>query len=165
MQLLEYLKANGVKLMHKGWGKDPHPYEVGLGSYDFVEGLDGVIGRQVWICDFRNGKNIFEKPIRAIGPTLVEVCDAEKAKKTIYYSPVYFRAVGKNGTLKAAEINPVDNTGFRSTPGVSANIFTDEQECCACYKKQLEQAVEERKAVLKWYQAGIDALKAELDKR
>ena len=104
---------------------------------------------------------MFGKPIRAISPRQVMVFDAENAKKTIYYSPIFFREV-KNGKLLAAEINPVDNTGFRSIAGTSVQIFKSKEKCVACYKKLLEKAIAERKNALAKISAGINELELEL---
>ena len=174
MQLKEYLAFNGVKLMAPGWDcamkeftREKAQEVHSLSGFKFVIGLENVVGKHVWICDYRNGDNVFGKPIRAIEPTLVEVCDAKKAKKNIYYSPIYFRAVKADGTLKAAEISPIDNTGFRGCAGESVEIEdaedADAEEVCrGYYKLKLEQTLRVRKIVLAEYQANIDALEAKI---
>ena len=157
MDTLEYLRANGVRLLRRDGSE-----ACSLGWWDKTENLDHVLGKTVWICDFRNNaKDIFSKPIRAIAPKQVQVCDADNAKKTIYYSPIYFREVGKNGKLKSAEINAVDNTGFRSIAGTSLQIFEDRNACVACYKKLLEKAIQERKAAVEKVMADIRKLEEE----
>lgn len=157
MTTMEFLRANGVRLL-----RADKTEANSLGYWETVENLDNVIGKTVWICDFRNNeKNVFGKPIRAISPRQVMVFDADNAKKTIYYSPIFFREV-KNGKLLAAEINPVDNTGFRSIAGTSVQIFKSKEKCVACYKKLLEKAIAERKNALAKISAGINELELEL---
>lgn len=157
MDILDFLKTNGVRLLRKDGSE-----ACGLGWWDKTENLDRILGKTVWICDFRNSaKDIFGKPIRAIAPKQVVVCDAENAKKVIFYSPIYFREVGKNGKLKAAEINAVDNTGFRSDAGTSLQIFEDRDACVACYKKLLGKAIQERKAAVEKVMADVRKLEEE----
>ena len=157
MDTLEFLKANGVRLLHADKSE-----AISLGWWETTENLENIIGKTVWICDFRNSaKDIFGKPIRAIAPKQVVVCDAENAKKVIFYSPIYFREVGKNGKLKSTEINAVDNTGFHAHAGASVQIFEDRDECVACYKKLLENAIQERKAVMETVVADIRKLEEE----
>lgn len=59
-----------------------------LAMYDYVEGLDRVLGKMVWICDYRANEDPKKKPIRNIEPTPVVVTDAKETSKDIYYSPV-----------------------------------------------------------------------------
>lgn len=92
MKLNEYLTENGVKLMIKGSGENYPPRQTNdLGMYDYAEGLENVIGKMAWICDYRANADPTKKPIRNIKPTPVVVTDAKETSKTIYYSPVYFR--------------------------------------------------------------------------
>ena len=94
MKLNEYLTENGVKLMIKGSGENYPPRQTNdLGMYDYAEGLENVIGKMAWICDYRANADPTKKPIRNIKPTPVVVTDAKETSKTIYYSPVYFRPV------------------------------------------------------------------------
>lgn len=159
MTTMEFLKANGVRLL-----RTDKTEANSLGYWETAENLNNVVGKSVWICDFRNNeKNVFGKPIRAISPRLVVVFDAETAKKTIYYAPIYFREM-KKGKLLATEISPVDNTGFRSIAGTSVQIFESQEECVACYKKLLEKAIAERKESLKKITADINELEQELIK-
>lgn len=91
MKLNEYLAKNAVKLMIKGSGeKNPTRQTNDLGMYDYVENLESVLGKMVWICDYRANADPTKKPIRNIKPTPVVVTDAKETSKTIYYSPVYF---------------------------------------------------------------------------
>lgn len=126
MNLNEYLKSKGVKTTHN------------FGSTTY-ENLENVLGKDVWICDYRCGDDIFKKPIRSISPKKVRIFDAESAKKNIYYSPIYFREV-KGDKVLNAEIAPCDNTGYRGRSGVSVNIFETELGCQRCYSKQLMEA-------------------------
>lgn len=92
MKLNEYLAKNAVKLMIKGSGeKNPTRQTNDLGMYDYVENLESVLGKMVWICDYRANADPTKKPIRNIKPTPVVVTDAKETSKAIYYSPVYFR--------------------------------------------------------------------------
>lgn len=116
------------------------------GFYHDVEysGLDNIVGKRVWICDYRNnGNDIFNKPIRCIKPTYVEVCLPSKRKEEVYYSPIHFKEFGKKGKLLSRVIAPYDNTGFRCYTGVSLNIFDTEIECKAYFKGQIDEAIEE----------------------
>lgn len=157
MTTMEFLKENGVQLL-----RADKTEAISLGYWETAENLSNVVGKTVWICDFRNNeKNVFGKPIRAVSPRQVMVCDAEKAKKTIYYSPIFFREI-KKGKLLATEINAVDNTGFRSIAGKSVQIFATKEECVTCYKKLLEKAIAERKKALAKITADINELEQEL---
>lgn len=128
MTTMEFLQANGVRLLRADKSE-----AISLGLWETTENLGNVVGKIVWICDFRNSaKDILGKPIRAIAPKQVQVFDSENSKKTIYYSPICFREIGKKGKLMAAEINAVDNTGYRSIAGTSVQIFTNKEECEAC---------------------------------
>lgn len=82
-------------------------------------------GKTVWICDFRFN-DVLEKPIRHVQPTEVTIVDNSELPKgkKVYYSDVFFRPVG---TKKA--IGPYDNTGYRSYPGTSVQVFLSEREC------------------------------------
>lgn len=145
MTTIEFLQANGVRLL-----RADKTESYSLGWWETTENLSTVIGKIVWICDFRNNeKNVFGKPIRAISPRQVVVLDANDAKKTIYYSPIFFRELKKDGSLKSAEINAVDNTGYRSVAGTSLQIFTTKEECVSCYKALLQKAIAERETALK----------------
>lgn len=72
MKLNEYLAKNAVKLMIKGSGeKNPTRQTNDLGMYDYVENLESVLGKMVWICDYRANADPTKKPIRNIKPTPV----------------------------------------------------------------------------------------------
>lgn len=78
MKLNEYLAKNAVKLMIKGSGeKNPTRQTNDLGMYDYAEGLENVIGKMAWICDYRANADPTKKPIRNIKPTPVVVTDAK----------------------------------------------------------------------------------------
>lgn len=158
MTTMEFLERNGVRLL-----RADKTEAFSMGYWETAENLGNIIGKKVWICDFRNNrKNVFGKPIRAISPRLVKVCDADDAKKPIYYSPVFFREVKKDGSLKSTEINAVDNTGFRSVAGESLQIFEDRDSCVMCYKKLLETAIRERKDALATINEDVKKLENEL---
>lgn len=74
MKLNEYLTENGVKLMIKGSGENYPPRQTNdLGMYDYAEGLENVIGKMAWICDYRANAEPTKGPIRNIKPTPVVV--------------------------------------------------------------------------------------------
>ena len=65
MKLNEYLTENGVKLMIKGSGENYPPRQTNdLGMYDYAEGLENVIGKMAWICDYRT--NLHERKVREV---------------------------------------------------------------------------------------------------
>lgn len=65
MKLNEYLAKNAVKLMIKGSGeKNPTRQTNDLGMYDYVENLESVLGKMVWICDYRANADPTKKPIQ-----------------------------------------------------------------------------------------------------
>lgn len=142
MKLNEYLAKNAVKLMIKGSGENYPPRQTNdLGMYDYAEGLENVIGKMAWICDYRANAEPTKGPIRNIKPTPVVVTDAKETSKTIYYSPVYFRPVNK-GKISSTVIAPMDKTGYRCNSGTSVNIFYTKEECVKCYREQVRQANE-----------------------
>lgn len=128
MNLKEYLESKDVVISYNS-------------SSTTYENLENVLGKEVWICDYRCGDDIFKKPIRSISPKRVRIFDAESARKNIYYSPIYFREV-KGDKVLNSEIAPCDNTGYRGRSGVSVNIFESESECQRCYGRQLMEAKE-----------------------
>lgn len=160
MTTMEFLDRNGVRLL-----RADKTEAFSMGYWETAENLGNIIGKKVWICDFRNNeKNVFGKPIRAISPRQVVVFDANDAKKTIYYSPIFFRELKKDGSVKYTEINAVDNTGYRSVAGTSLQIFENREECVACYKLLLEKAIRERKDALAKISSDINELENELAK-
>lgn len=160
MTAFEFLCANGVRLL-----RADKTEAISLGWWETTENLSNVIGKKVWICDFRNNeKNMFGRPNRAISPRQAVVFDANDAKKTIYYSPIFFRELKKDGSVKSAEINAVDNTGYRSVAGTSLQIFEDEESCVECYKQLLGKAIQERKIALIKITDGIQELENELSR-
>lgn len=162
MKLNEYLAKNAVKLMIKGSGeKNPTRQTNDLGMYDYVENLESVLGKMVWICDYRANADPTKKPIRNIKPTPVVVTDAKETSKTIYYSPVYFRPVNR-GKISSTVIAPLDNTGYRCCSGTSVNIFYTKEECVKCYREQVRQANEiyekEKARIIKEFDARMQIL-------
>lgn len=138
MKLKDYLEDNGVVLWQENSVNGPQQTKS-LAMYDYVEGLDRVLGKMVWICDYRANEDPKKKPIRGIEPTPVVVTDAKETNKTIYYSPIYFRPV-KNGHVMSKVITPMDNTGYRGYTGESVNIFYTVEDCVKCYREQVRQA-------------------------
>jgi hypothetical protein len=162
MKLNEYLAKNAVKLMIKGSGeKNPTRQTNDLGMYDYVENLESVLGKMVWICDYRANADPTKKPIRNIKPTPVVVTDAKETSKAIYYSPVYFRPVNR-GKISSTVIAPLDNTGYRCCSGTSVNIFYTKEECVKCYREQVRQANEiyekEKARIIKEFDARMQIL-------
>lgn len=164
MKLNEYLTENGVKLMIKGSGEKYPPRQTDdLGMCNCVEGLENVIGKMVWICDYRANADPTKKPIRNIKPTQVVVTDANESKKPIYYSPVYFRPVNET-KVSSTIIAPIDNTGYRCCSGTSVNIFYTKEECVKCYREQVRQAGEVYEKEKARIIADFDKRMVELDK-
>lgn len=138
MELVEYFECNGVEIERKGSNVAYH-------------NLENVIGKRVWICDYRLGEEgAFNKPIRAIIPKYVEVCsnDTLPKSKTIYYSPVHFREI-KKGKASSTIIAPYDNTGYRCYTGTSLNIFEEEGDCRKFFVKQCNEMLDSIKSSLK----------------
>ena len=164
MKLKDYLEDNGVVLWQENSVNGPQQTKS-LAMYDYVEGLDHVLGKMVWICDYRANEDPKKKPIRNIEPTPVVVTDAKETSKDIYYSPVYFRSV-KNGKVSSKVIAPMDNTGFRCHTGESVNIFYTVEDCVKCYREQVRQAKavyeEELARITKLFDERIKKLDASL---
>jgi len=99
-----------------------------------------VIGKQIWIVDYRRGKS--GGYVRHVPPTLVKVtCNSELPKnKRVYYSDYHFRKV-KNGKVSKEILAPYDNTGYRSYTGVSVNIFYTYEEAAKKYNEQIEEII------------------------
>ena len=58
MTTMEYLKANGVRLL-----RADKTEANSLGYWETAENLNNVVGKSVWICDFRNNeKNVCRIP-------------------------------------------------------------------------------------------------------
>lgn len=162
MKLNEYLAKNGVTLYINPAKPGGQPQQTDcLGLFDFAENLDKVLGKRVWICDYRVNDRAVLKPIRDVKPTEVVIADANKCTKTIYYSPVYFQPV-KGKKVLSTVIAPVDNTGFRCSPGVSVNIFDTKEDCVKCYREQVRQADEiyekEKARIIKEFDARMQVL-------
>lgn len=143
MYLEEYLISHGVIITKK----------FAETSY---ENLENVIGKEVYICDIRVGKEPLKKFIRNIPVKKAKIFPEEQAKKNIYYSPIFFKEI-KNGKVLKTEIAPYDNTGYRLYPGVSLQIFDTEEEAIRCFEKQIEEA----KALLKEEFARVENLYTE----
>jgi hypothetical protein len=129
MNFNEWLSSNEVSVKHSFTGSE----------YD---GLEKVIDKRFWICDYRLNYSKDKKPIRNIQPKLIQVFsndDLPKNKK-VYYSPIHFREI-KNGKLLSTIIAPFDNTGYRSYTGVSVNIFNTYEECKECFDTQCQIAI------------------------
>lgn len=129
MNLQEYFNHCGVLKTH--------------GNNASYENIENVVGKQVWVCDYRNSeKGAGLKPIRNIKPTFVQVC-ANGEKDRVYYSPVHFKEVKANGNLNSKVIAPYDNTGYRCLTGTSLNIFETKEECVTFFNSQLKVAIKD----------------------
>ena len=54
MKLDEYLIRNGVKLFINPLTPKGEPRQTNsLGAFDYAENLDNILGKHVWICDYR----------------------------------------------------------------------------------------------------------------
>lgn len=162
MKLDEYLIRNGVKLFINPLTPKGEPRQTNsLGAFDYAENLNNILGKHVWICDYRVNDKAVLKPIRDVKPMEVVIADANNCKKTIYYSPVYFQPV-KGKKVLSTVIAPIDNTGYRCSPGVSVNIFDTREECVKCYREQVRQADEiyekEKARIIKEFDARMQIL-------
>ena len=162
MKLDEYLIRNGVKLFINPLTSKGKPRQTNSpGAFDCAENLDNILGKHVWICDYRANADPTKKPIRNIKPTPVVVTDAKETSKTIYYSPVYFRPVNR-GKISSTVIAPLDNTGYRCCSGTSVNIFYTKEKCVKCYREQVRQANEiyekEKARIIKEFDARMQIL-------
>jgi hypothetical protein len=99
-------------------------------------------GKTVWICHY-NRPNLSNKALRNVPPTKAIICSNTDlpASKRIYYSENHFRPLNKKGEPMAKYISPVDNTGYRSTPGIELFVFTTEAECNAEWNNQLTECI------------------------
>ena len=150
MDFDEFLKKNGV--VEKGFYPNSEYF-----------GLENVVGKRVWICDYRNNnKDVFNKPIRFIKPIYVEVCLPTKERERVYYSPIHFKEVGNNEKLLSKVIAPYDNTGYRTYKGVSLNIFYREDSCKVFFQGQIDNAIDEIKKAekrhLEYVNSRLDSL-------
>ena len=162
MKLDEYLIRNGVKLFINPLTPKDKPRQTNsLGAFDYAENLGNILGKHVWICDYRVNDKAVLKPIRDVKPMEVVIADANNCKKTIYYSPVYFQPV-KGKKVLSTVIAPIDNTGYRCSSGVSVNIFDTREECVKCYREQVRQADEisekEKALIIKEFDARMQIL-------
>lgn len=128
MNLEQFLIKHGVKEVRKH-------FEIEH------ENVENVVGLDVWVCDYRI-KDPANKPIRVVPPKLVKVFSNDDLPKgkDVYYSPIHFREV-KKGKILSTIIAPYDNTGYRSYPGASLNIFDSEKECNEFFNKQCDTAI------------------------
>lgn len=141
----------------------------------FSEFIDKIFGTQVetgdraWICDFRHD-DINNKAIRHIRPQEVVIVDNNDLppRKVVYYSPIHFRPIGKNGEPKQQIIAPFDNTGFRGRTGNGIHIFDNREECVKEYKRQCEVVRDQIKTArvesMRYYDILDANLQADIDK-
>jgi hypothetical protein len=152
MKLNDFLESNGV-IIERTYCDTTY------------KNIENILGKEVWICDYRCGDDIFKKPIRSISPKKVKIFDTSDTNKRIYYSPIFFKEVKEDKVLNTV-IAPCDNTGYRGRSGVSVNIFKTESECQRCYEKQLQDAKEQYDSefakIKKLYDDKIDWIMKEL---
>lgn len=130
MNLKEFFSTNNVTEIRNKWQ-----------SVEGYENLDNVIGKDVWICDYRiNDPN--NKPIRNVQPKMVRVFNNDDLpkNKNVYYSPIHFREI-KGDRVLSTIIKPYDNTGFRAYTGVCLNIFENKDDCICYFNGQLKEAI------------------------
>lgn len=119
----------------------------------------------VWVCDYRFEDSILKKPRRHITPTKV-MCDGNcNTSKKVLYSYYHFKRLNKEGKpIKSNIIVPYDGTGYRSYPGVSLQIFLNEEDCRAYYKKTVEEIIakmkKEKEDILNYF----EEMKSKLEK-
>lgn len=102
----------------------------------------------LWVCDYRY-KDISNKPIRHVKPTIVAVVHNSKTKKRVYYSEYHLAPIGKKGQVLKQVIPIFDNTGYRSYTGVPLQMFTTEIECIAAYKELQSEVLKQLES---WYE-------------
>lgn len=132
---------------------------------DYLVETSELEGRQVWIVDIRTSDG--NAYIRNVGPTLVRIMSNEELPegKRIYYSKYHFRKIGKSGKLLKQILAPYDNTGYRSNPGTSVNVFETYEEAVAKYNEQLNDVIEvyeERKRELEAVIERTESMKIKL---
>lgn len=130
----------------------------------FMDDYKDMIGETVWICDYRF-TDISQKPIRHVKPTeaIIVSNDDLPKNKTVYYSTIHFRPIGKKGTPLKQIISPYDNTGFRSFTGTSLNIFLRKEECVNHYVKQCEIVKKEIEKERKRANQRLDEIKEQIN--
>lgn len=144
VSLDRFLEKYGVRLLRHENGKS---VPATLSNFDIAvtKGLEKIVGMRVWIFDCRNSNDdILGRPVRNIPPTLVEIADSRQARKTIYYSPIFFRPISKTGKVLKKEISPFDTTGYHAYTGVSVLISESEQDANDGYRKMAKAAVSAR---------------------
>lgn len=97
-------------------------------------------GKTVWVCDFR-WTDFDKKEDRNIKPTQVLVRSTSETAKRVNYSDSFFSEIKKDKVVNSSMIKLFDNTGYRSYAGVALNVFTEESECRAHYKKQANEVL------------------------
>lgn len=130
MEFKDYLKSNGVE-----WQRNNQCWI----------GTEKIIGKKVWVCDYRNGRKIIGKPVRNISPREAEIRPISEHDSSYYhYSPVCFKQFNINGIEKPNRLAPYDNTA----PGVALKIFYSRDECIEYFTLQVEKAIKERKTYI-----------------
>lgn len=131
---------------------------------EFMETHADMIGKRVWICDYRFN-DIAQKPIRHVKPTEVLIVsnDDLPKNKIVYYSEIHFKPIGKTGKTLKQIIAPYDNTGYRSSTGTSVNIFLSESECVEHYLTQCEMIKKEIEEERKRANRRLDSMIKDID--
>lgn len=82
MKLDEYLIRNGVKLFINPLTPKDKPRQTNsLGAFDYAENLNNILGKHIWICDYRVNDKVVLKPIRDVKPMEVVIADANNCKR------------------------------------------------------------------------------------
>ncbi|HHT98015.1 MAG TPA: hypothetical protein GXZ90_09010 [Clostridiales bacterium] len=110
---------------------------------EYLNENENPVNKMVWIVDIRTSDG--NSYIRNVEPTLVIITSNEDLPKNkrIYYSDYHFRKVGKNGNILKQIIAPYDNTGYRSYPGASVNVFETYEEAITKYNEQIDEVIKE----------------------
>jgi len=129
-----------------------------MNFHEFMLENESVIGKQIWITDYRRGKS--GGYVRHVPPTLVEVTSNSELPKNkrIYYSDVHFRKI-KNGKVSKEIHAPYDNTGYRSYTGVSVNIFYTYEEAVQKYNEQIDEMIDSYNTEIKGIYTEIDDIR------
>jgi hypothetical protein len=94
------------------------------------------VGLDYWVCDYRF-RSASDKPIRVVEPTHVMLIhDKLSSRPEVYFAP--FSSVQSGVVLFNKKIKLQDNTAWGNN---YLNIFDNEDECWAFYKKQHVEAL------------------------
>lgn len=132
-------------------------------KYDIKDITSGkYIGNEFYIAEV----NTKVKNHRIITPQLALLCDANDAKKTIYYSSTFFKIYDKKGKLKKDEIAIFDNTGYRSLSGNPISVFSDYESAKSWFNTQINELIkttmQQKESSIKYYDNYLEVLRGKL---